>query len=207
VVLTRRIICLGLLFAAVESHAFWPWSASETELNRVPHQILWSAENETRFHFLVNRRNEIHGELAMLERLSEEKRAEQEKIALELDLAFSVEPDKSYRFDRDGSALYILPVRPQHKDTADSDSDLPDEVLHQVLTESQVKDFLTLAQTRQQAQVVIQGLQILKEQKSGQWMDVCDQLEKEFGIERDRNYTYDKSKRIIYRLDSRTTTE
>lgn len=196
-----------MLFAAIDSHAFWPWSASEKELKKVPHQILWSAEDETQLHYLVLRRNEIRTEIALLDRLSEEKQAEKDKIALEFDLAFSVEPDKSYRFDQSNSALYVIPVNPQRTESMDSDTDLPDEVLHQVLTESQKKDFLTLAQKRQHTQVALQGLQILKQQKLKQWQDVCSQLLDEFGIEPDQNYTYDKSKNMIYRLDSKKTEE
>ena len=204
----RDFLCLLVMFfSLIDIHASWPGflqKGNHPSITRTAWREL-SPEAEVRFDFLVNRRNEIRSEMNMLDRLLEEKTAEQDQVILELKLAFAVAPDKSYRFDRSSNSLYLLPVPPQNGKSTTSVGAVPEGKLHQSLTESQTTDFLQLAEVRQQAQLAIQGLLILKQQKLKQWERVCDELENTFGIQRDRTYNYDKDKRMIYLLDSKTT--
>jgi len=191
---------LVLFFSLADCQAGWLrfWDGSNPDHLA---KTLWrdlSAEEEVKFEQLANRRSEIRAEITMLLRLIEEKHAENDSINLELKLAFGVSPDAAYRFDQTGKALYRMPARSKETDSLTASDASEGGVLHRVLSEKESAEFLKLVGVRQQNRIVLQGLEILNKQKLGQWERVCGELLREFNVQRDQNYHYDKEKRSLY---------
>jgi len=200
-----KIICLCVFFLGLlDSHAFWPWSSKPAETSEIG-KIAWrelSIEEDDRFGDLVDSRRQIRDEITMLERLLEEMKTEQENINLQLKLVFSVDSDKSYRFDQTANKIYLVTMPSPGTTTMGAPEEAVEsqESVHQELTATQGKYFSQLAERKMQNQIAIQGLLVLTRKKLNQWGSVCDELLRDFGIERDRDYHYDKEKRMVYQL-------
>jgi len=200
-----KVICLCLFCLGVfESHAYWPWSGKKAEKNEIT-KIAWrelSVEEEERFCVLADSRRQIREEIAMLERLLEETKTDQKNINQKLKLVFSVDSDKSYRFDQTANTLYLVtpPAPAASGNASPANGHEGQEAVHKVLSAPQAKFFSQLAERKMQNQAAIQGLLVLTQRKLSQWGSVCDELLGEFGIERDRDYHYDKETRMVYQL-------
>jgi len=147
-----------------------------------------SVQQEARFVSLVDKRNQIQQDMTVLARLLDEKMTEKKMIDETFLRHFAIAADESYRFDRNTRSVYRI-LGPSQ------------EVLHKSLTEEQSRTFMRYAEVRKRIQVGLDGIHVRSGQKKKQWEKGRDELLKEFGIQHDKNYHYDKQTRVIYKQE------
>lgn len=155
---------------------------------------------------LFTAKNAAMEEIRVIRRMGEEKNREMAELSKGLQGAFSMDPERNYRYDAKSRTIYELVARPGASVTnavaTEEDLDvLFDRKLHRQLTsDDQVKQFARLAAAKKLAMDQIQSLQMLIREKQLELDKIEKMLGEKFSMVRDRNYQYDTKTMKLYEL-------
>jgi len=191
-------------------------SSEVSDVRALPVVRRFTKDAEARaFVQMVNGRDEVKLDWAVLTRLVGEKVKEQAVLNSGLQKEFNVDPNLTYQYDAKEKTIYLLsyveqagPQGVEKKNGTAADKLGPERKQHRVLKEAKDEQrFLHLLRSRKVVQDEIAAMQMLLKEKQEQYARYASALRKGYGVEDGRKYRYDPARKTVYELTAETRRE
>jgi hypothetical protein len=172
------------------------------DVARRVHLRFETEQAELEFLTLAEARRRVQEDLRVLRRIVQEKQLESARFQQQLKDEFGIDPEADYQFEDETSTLYLLTRKDGAETNAAADvQTLFDRAEHMKLDDPERRKlFLRIVATKQLAGEELNVLGLLVNEKEIEADTVHEQMVAKYAITNDREYRYDRSRKILFEL-------